>query len=319
MNYKSKLLIFFSYAIILIAIFIISKINLNETIIENLENNKNTKCSSNETFFPTCKKINGRIKIVCGDNIVDDYGSPATHDNLNNCINNLKLHQDSDHPKYGGHCCPTGERFFHNFNDKNNTQNNNSQNNNSDDNDSHDNNSQNNTQNKNQQHIQEYNNHHIQHHNQEHMQEQNNNSQNNNSQNNNSDDNNPHDNNPHNNNINNIHNRQNRNSRQNMNDMSKELRQHISRLFDGYTSKLNNNPICHGNVGSNLNSSPHHQNNLANANLNSSLNNSSDANSPNRLINDNPYTGQQPSHNNSSDDTNDPRGYEFKPRMNFNR
>lgn len=119
--------------------------------------------------------------------------------------------------------------------------------------------------------------------------------------------------------INNIQNTQNKNSTQNNSEIQKQIRNHVSSLFDTYIGKLVNSVISQRNVGSNLNTSPHH--NIGYMNLNSSLNNLLDSNSlsNNRLIQDNPYTGQQICYDaKTGQEIRCPRPYDYKPSMSLN-
>ena len=112
MNNKNKIIILFSFLIVLFGILIISKINFNSNLIENLENNNsNDKCKWEETTSPVCKVIDDRIKIMCGDNILNDYG-PLNDKSLGDCNNNLRINKDKADTMYGGRCCPNGKRFF---------------------------------------------------------------------------------------------------------------------------------------------------------------------------------------------------------------
>lgn len=119
--------------------------------------------------------------------------------------------------------------------------------------------------------------------------------------------------------INNIQNTQNTNSSQNSSEIQKQIKSHVSNLFDTYIGKLVNSAISQRNIGSNLNTSAHH--NIGYMNLNSSLNNLLDSNSlsNNRLIQDNPYTGQQICYDGKSgQEITCPQPYDYKPSMNLN-
>lgn len=119
--------------------------------------------------------------------------------------------------------------------------------------------------------------------------------------------------------INNIQNTQNRNSTQNNSEIEKQIRTHVSSLFDTYIGKLVNSAISQRNVGSNLNTSAHH--NIGYLNLNSSLSNLLDTNSlsNNRLIQDNPYTGQQICYDaKTGQEIRCPHPYDYKPSMSLN-
>ena len=76
-------------------------------------------------------------------------------------------------------------------------------------------------------------------------------------------------------------------------------------------NSLLNPKINVGNVGSNLNSSPH-----AYMNLNSSSLNLANANSNHNLINDNPFSGQQPCYDKKTGNIIPcPESYYYKPPM----
>jgi hypothetical protein len=121
------------------------------------------------------------------------------------------------------------------------------------------------------------------------------------------------------NNSNSINNNQNINLNQNNSEIQKQIKNHVSTLFDTYIGKLVNSAISQRNVGSNLNTSPH--NNIGYINLNSSLNNLLDSNSlsNNRLIQDNPYTGQQICYDaKTGQEIRCPQPYDYKPPMSLN-
>lgn len=112
MNNKNKIIILFSFLIVIFGILIISNFSLNSNLIENLENNNsNNKCSWEETSSPVCKILDDRVKIMCGDNILNDYG-PVNDRSLADCNNNLSIHKNTSNPMYGGRCCPNGKRYF---------------------------------------------------------------------------------------------------------------------------------------------------------------------------------------------------------------
>ena len=89
------------------------------------------------------------------------------------------------------------------------------------------------------------------------------------------------------------------------------LSDNLSNIFTKQINNLLNPKMNVGNVGSNLNSSPHSY-----MNLNSSTLNLADANSNHNLINDNPFSGQQPCYDKKTGNTiSCPELYYYKPPM----
>jgi hypothetical protein len=111
----------------------------------------------------------------------------------------------------------------------------------------------------------------------------------------------------------------NTNSLQNNSELHNQIKTHVSSLFDTYIGKLVNSAISQRNVGSNLNTSAHYD--IGYLNLNSALSNLLDSNSlsNNRLIQDNPYTGQQICHDaKTGEEIRCPKPYDYKPSMSLN-
>ena len=76
-----------------------------------------------------------------------------------------------------------------------------------------------------------------------------------------------------------------------------------------------NSSLSKRNVGSNLNTSSHH--NIGYVNLNSSLNNLVDSNSSNRIMTDNPYTRNEMCYNKKTgEEFICPKPYDYKPPLN---
>ena len=93
--------------------------------------------------------------------------------------------------------------------------------------------------------------------------------------------------------------------------LSNNLVNNLSNIFKNQMSSFLDPKINTGNIGSNLNNSPH-----AYMNLNSSTLNLADANSNHNLINDNPFSGQQPCYDKVTGNiTSCPDLYYYKPPM----
>lgn len=108
----------------------------------------------------------------------------------------------------------------------------------------------------------------------------------------------------------------NTNSKQNS-ELSNKIKGHISNVFNDYIDHMVNSSLSKRNVGSNLNTSSHYK--MDYMNLNSSLNNLVDANSSNRLMNDNPYSRNEMCYNGKTgEEFVCPKPYDYKPSMNLN-
>ena len=96
-------------------------------------------------------------------------------------------------------------------------------------------------------------------------------------------------------------------------DIISALSSHIKSTFGNYLNSIVSNHMNNRNIGSNLNTSPH--SNIQYTNLDSSLTNLVNANSNNRIMNDNPYIQNGSCTNSQGQQMQCPKPYDYKPPL----
>lgn len=96
-------------------------------------------------------------------------------------------------------------------------------------------------------------------------------------------------------------------------DIISALSSHIKSTFGNYLNSIVSNHMNNRNVGSNLNTSPHHT--IEYTNLDSSLTNLASANSSNRIMNDNPYVQHGSCSNSHGQQMPCPTPYDYRPPL----
>lgn len=96
-------------------------------------------------------------------------------------------------------------------------------------------------------------------------------------------------------------------------DIISALSTHIKSTFGNYLNSIVSNHMNNRNIGSNLNTSPH--SNIQYTNLDSSLTNLANANSSNRIMNDNPYIQNVSCSNSQGQQMQCPKPYDYKPPL----
>jgi hypothetical protein len=96
-------------------------------------------------------------------------------------------------------------------------------------------------------------------------------------------------------------------------DIIAALSSHIKSTFGNYLNSIVSNHMNNRNIGSNLNTSPH--SNIQYTNLDSSLTNLANANSSNRIVNDNPYIQNGSCTNSQGQQMQCPKPYDYRPPL----
>ena len=96
-------------------------------------------------------------------------------------------------------------------------------------------------------------------------------------------------------------------------DIISALSSHIKSTFGNYLNSIVSNHMNNRNIGSNLNTSPH--SNIQYTNLDSSLTNLANANSSNRIMNDNPYIQNGSCTNSQGQQMQCPKPYDYRPPL----
>ena len=96
-------------------------------------------------------------------------------------------------------------------------------------------------------------------------------------------------------------------------DIIAALSSHIKTIFGNYLNSIVSNHMNNRNIGSNLNTSPH--SNIQYTNLDSSLTNLANANSSNRIMNDNPYIQNGSCTNSQGQQIQCPKPYDYRPPL----